>query len=89
MEGKRYGYTDIRARESAQGWYVMVGEMAICGFHGPPHLHRRRDRGHPDHMPGIAVDPDLTFNEALQRARALCRAFPREPTFDELRELLR
>lgn len=89
MKAARYGETDVAYQQSKRGWYVMVGDLAVCSYHGAPHLHRHSDPAHPDHLPRFAVDPTLGMREVLGRVRALCDPLPREPTLEELLEVLR
>lgn len=78
----------IRVRETARGWYIMVGNFAVCAFNGPPHLHRQADRAHPDHLPKVPLGRSLSYDEALRATGDLCERLDREPTFAELREAL-
>ena len=87
MDSKR-GATFVAVRRTKYGWYIMVGEMAVCSYHGPVHLHRHFESRHPDHLPKVPVNPGLDDAHVLARVRRLCDAMDREPTFEELREAL-
>lgn len=67
----------------------MVGDAAVCSHHGAPHLHRHGDPTHPDPLPRVPIDATVDLPEVLRRVRILCEALPREPTADELLEVLR
>lgn len=89
MKAARYGNTDVRWRRSPAGWHVMVGTLAVCSFHGQPHIHGHTDRAHPDHPLRVSVDPGLDLGQALRRIRALCESLPGDPTLAQLTGALR
>jgi hypothetical protein len=82
------GPTRLFTERTERGWYIIIGKMAVCSYHGSPHIHRHASRTHPAHRPRIPVDPKLTFAEALDRIGKLCEALDREPGLDELLEAL-
>lgn len=87
---KRYkaGPAQVFVRGDDTSWYVIVGTLAVCNHHGPPHVHGHQDRSHAEHRRRAPVNPALNRRAAVGRAIALWRKLQREPTFLELAEAL-
>lgn len=88
MKRLKRGDPPVFLFESDAGWYILVGAMAVCSHHGPPHIHRNANRKHPDHWPKVPVRPGLARSEAFARVVALCRDLGRLPELDELQAAL-